>query len=54
MENQELLTRLTNNINKLLFSSDNERNTKFAIDTARAILHLAKIEDRIDLLKKES
>tara|TARA_R110002020_G_scaffold275752_2_gene490962 strand:+ start:352 stop:525 length:174 start_codon:yes stop_codon:yes gene_type:complete len=52
MDNQEALIKLTNQINKHLFSSEENRNTELAIDTARAILHLAK-KEHIKQVKKE-
>jgi len=44
MYNQETLIKLTNQMHKHLFSSEENRNTKLALDTAKAILHLVKEE----------
>ena len=46
MDNKQTLIRLTNQLNEQLFSSAENRNTKFAIDTAKAIVHLVKEESK--------
>ena len=49
MDNQENFTRLINQLNENLFSTKANRNTKFAIDTAKAILQLVKEESKKSL-----